>query len=118
MLLFDCRHFGASGGEPRELLDIARQHADFRCALAYGRGLDWVDPERVWLFGGSFSGGHVLAVGADEGRVAAIVSQCPFMDGLATLPAFGLKTVMRPLSPGCAIRPRRCVAVRRSTFPR
>ena len=79
----------------RQLLDISRQHADFRSALAYARDLDWVDPERVGLFGSSFSGGHVLAVGAADGRVAAIVSQCPFTDGLATLPALGLKAIMR-----------------------
>jgi dienelactone hydrolase len=95
VLLFDYRHFGASGGEPRQLLDISRQQADFRSALAYARDLDWVDPERVGLFGSSFSGGHVLAVGAADGRVAAIVSQCPFTDGLATLPALGLKAIMR-----------------------
>ena len=95
VLLFDYRHFGASGGEPRQLLDISRQHADFHSALAYARDLDWVDPQRVGLFGSSFSGGHVLAVGAADGRVAAIVSQCPFTDGLATLPALGGKTVMR-----------------------
>ena len=95
VLLFDYRHFGSSGGEPRQLVDIPRQHADFRRALAYARDLDWVDPERVGLFGSSFSGGHVLAVGAADRRVAAIVSQCPFTDGLATLPALGLKTIMR-----------------------
>ena len=95
VLLFDYRHFGASGGEPRQLLDISRPHADFRRALAYARDLDWVDPERVGLFGSSFSGGHVLAVGAADGRVAAIVSQCPFTDGLATLPALGLKMIMQ-----------------------
>ena len=63
--------------------------ADFHHALAYARDLDWVDPERVGLFGSSFSGGHVLAVGAADWRVAAIVSQCPFTDGLATLPRSG-----------------------------
>jgi pimeloyl-ACP methyl ester carboxylesterase len=95
VLLFDYRHFGASGGEPRQLVDISRQHADFHRALAYARDLDWVDPERVGLFGSSFGGGHVIAVGAADGRVAAIVSQCPFTDGLATLPALGLKAVMQ-----------------------
>ena len=95
VLLFDYRHFGSSGGKPRQLLDISRQHADFRRALAYARDLDWVDPERVGLFGSSFSGGHVLAVGAADRRVAAIVSQCPFTDGLATLPALGRKTIMQ-----------------------
>jgi dienelactone hydrolase len=95
VLLFDYRHFGASGGEPRQLLDVSRQHADFRRALAYARDLDWVDPERVGLFGSSFAGGHVLPVGAADGRVAAIVSQCPFTDGLASVSRLGLKTMVQ-----------------------
>ena len=89
-LLFDYRHFGASAGEPRQLLDIRRQHADYRAAVAYARGLDWVDPDRVALFGSSFSGGHVIAVAAQDPRIAAVVSQCPFTDGLATLPKLGV----------------------------
>jgi len=94
-LLFDYRHFGASGGEPRQLLDIAKQHADYDAAIAYGRGLDWVDRDRVALFGSSFSGGHVLAVAAQDRRIAAVVSQCPFTDGLATLPKLGVANIAR-----------------------
>jgi alpha/beta superfamily hydrolase len=30
VLLFDYRHFGASGGQPRQLIDIARQLEDYR----------------------------------------------------------------------------------------
>ena len=37
----------------------------------------------------------MVAVGAKDGRVKAIVAQCPFSDGLSTLPALGLTTVMR-----------------------
>src|SRR3954453_20578648 len=81
VLLFDRRHFGASAGEPRQPLDIGRQLADWRAAVAYARG----SFERVALFGSSFSGGHVLVVGTDPG-ISAIVSQCPMTDGfLATL---------------------------------
>ena len=86
-LVFDYRHFGASAGEPRQLLEVSRQHADYHAALAYARSLDWVDHDRVALFGSSFSGGHVIAVAAQDGRVAAVVSQCPFTDGLASLRA-------------------------------
>jgi fermentation-respiration switch protein FrsA (DUF1100 family) len=88
-LVFDYRHFGASGGEPRQLLDIPRQHADYYSAIAYARTLDWVDPDRVAIFGSSFSGGHVIAVGAGDPRLAAVVSQCPFTDSLASLPKLG-----------------------------
>jgi fermentation-respiration switch protein FrsA (DUF1100 family) len=95
VLLFDYRHFGASAGEPRQLLSIARQHADYHAAIAYARELDWVDPNRVALFGSSFSGGHVLAVAAADQRIAAVVSQCPFTDALASLPKLGPANIAR-----------------------
>ena len=63
-LLFDYRHFGASGGEPRQLFDIQRQLEDWRTAIAYARGLDGI--ERVGLFGSSFGGGHVLEIAAED----------------------------------------------------
>jgi fermentation-respiration switch protein FrsA (DUF1100 family) len=99
-LVFDYRHFGASAGEPRQLLDIRRQQEDYTAAIAYARGFDWVDADRVALFGSSFSGAHVLAVGAQDARLAAIVSQCPFTDGLATLPKLGVANVLRGAAAG------------------
>jgi dienelactone hydrolase len=95
VLLFDYRHFGASHGLPRQLLDIGRQQADYHAGLAYARSLEWVDPARVGLFGTSFSGGHVLAVAAQDGRTAAVISQCPFTDGLATLRTLPIKAAVR-----------------------
>jgi dienelactone hydrolase len=95
VLLFDYRYFGASGGVPRQLLDIGCQQADFRAAVAHARAIDWVDPARVALFGSSFSGGHVLVVGADDDRIAAVVSQCPFTDGLASLPLLGVTNILQ-----------------------
>src|SRR5207245_1873116 len=47
VLLFDYRHFGASGGEPRQLLNIRAQHEDYHAAIAYARRLDWVDTDRI-----------------------------------------------------------------------
>ena len=58
-LVFDYRHFGDSTGEPRQLLDISLQQDDYRAAIAFARGLDGVDPDRVAMWGTSFSGGHV-----------------------------------------------------------
>ncbi len=84
-LAFDYRHFGDSGGEPRQLISIARQHEDFHAALAFARSLEAVDPDRVVLWGSSYAGGHVIAVGADDGHVAAIVAQVPATDGIAVM---------------------------------
>jgi alpha/beta superfamily hydrolase len=90
-LVFDYRSFGASGGEPRQVLDIGRQHDDWRSAIAYARALDGVDRERVAIWGSSFSGGHVAALAADDHHIAAAISQAPFMDGLVNLPALGAR---------------------------
>jgi alpha-beta hydrolase superfamily lysophospholipase len=89
-LVFDYRHFGDSEGEPRQLLDIGRQLDDWRAATAFARSLDGVDPERIVLWGTSFSGGHVAVLAAEDARVAAAISQGPFANGLAALRAAGL----------------------------
>jgi dienelactone hydrolase len=80
VLLFDYRYFGDSSGQPRQLLDIKAQLADWRRAVAHARTVDWADTGRLALFGSSFSGGHVVAIAADDPGVAAVVSQAPFHD--------------------------------------
>jgi pimeloyl-ACP methyl ester carboxylesterase len=94
-LVFDYRHFGASGGEPRQLLDIGLQLDDWRAAIAYARGLDDVDPDRVAIWGSSFSGGHVAAIAAEDHRLAAAISQAPFADGMANLPFLGVVNALK-----------------------
>lgn len=84
-LVFDYRHFGASDGQPRQLLSVSRQLNDWAEAIECARGLDGVDPARIALWGSSFSGGHVIVAAARDGRVAAVSSQGPMMDGLAAV---------------------------------
>jgi pimeloyl-ACP methyl ester carboxylesterase len=84
-LVFDYRTFGASSGEPRQLIHWGRHREDYAAAVAFARTLDGVDPDRIVLWGSSYSGGHVLPVAADDGRVAAVISQVPATDGLAAL---------------------------------
>lgn len=84
VLVFDFRNLGRSEGQPRGLVDIRRQHEDFRAAITYARSLDEVDEQRIGLWGTSFSGAHVLAIGAQDPDVAAIVMQNPHVDGPST----------------------------------
>ena len=88
-LVFDYRHFGDSGGEPRQLLSVGRQLADWRAAVTYARGLETVDGSRMGLWGSSFSGGHVIVTAAKDQNVKAVVSQVPFVDAIATLNLLG-----------------------------
>jgi fermentation-respiration switch protein FrsA (DUF1100 family) len=99
-LVFDYRHFGDSGGEPRQLLDVRRQHDDWRAAIAFARSLEEVDPEQVVAWGTSFSGGHVAVIAAEDKWLAAAISQNPFIDGLRTLRALGPVNALRMTVPG------------------
>ncbi|WP_433655585.1 alpha/beta hydrolase [Nocardia sp. CA-128927] len=94
VVVFDYRHFGASDGEPRQLLSIGRQLADWSAAIDYAATLDGIDSSRIALFGTSFSGGHVLRVAAQDRRIAAVVAQCPFTDGPASAPGVGLRPLL------------------------
>jgi dienelactone hydrolase len=86
-LVFDYRNFGDSEGAPRQLIDIRKQLQDWTMAVAYARTLAGVDPSRIGLWGTSFSGGHVIATAARVPGIAAVVSQCPFTDSVASLGA-------------------------------
>ena len=75
VLVFDYRHFGASGCPPRQMVHGARQQEDYRAAVRFARGLEGVDPSRIALWGTSFSGSHVIAIAATDPRIAALVAQ-------------------------------------------
>lgn len=83
-LVFDYRHFGASAGEPRQLLSIPRQLDDYAAAIAYARGLPEIDPGRIALWGTSASGGHVVTAAARDPGIACVTAQCPALDGRAS----------------------------------
>lgn len=100
-LVFDYRHFGDSDGEPRQLLDVNKQLEDWKAAVAYARACPQVDGRRVVLWGTSFSGGHVLSTAAAVPGIEAVISQCPFTNGLASglalNPVSSLKVTARAL---------------------
>ena len=85
VLVFDYRYFGESDGEPRQHFNIRAQLDDWASAIAFARKLDGVDARRIALWGSSFSGGHVVTAAVEDGRVQAVSSQGPMMDGFAAL---------------------------------
>lgn len=80
VLVFDYRHFGLSGGQPRQIVDVRKQRQDYHAAVRFARTLPDIDPERIAIWGTSLSGGHVVAVAADDPRIAAVVAQVPLLD--------------------------------------
>jgi dienelactone hydrolase len=99
VLLFDYRHFGASDGEPRQLVSVRRQLQDYAAAVEFARALAGVDPARVAVWGTSFAGGHALVTAARQSGVAAAVCQCPMMDGVAAV-----RRILQYAGPGQLLR--------------
>ena len=99
-LVFDYRHFGASSGQPRQLLDIKRQLADWAAAVTFARSRAEIDSARIAVWGTSFSGGHVMETAARDPQIAAVVAQAPFADGLRNLPSLGLRLALRLTAAG------------------
>ncbi len=90
VLVFDYRYLGDSGGEPRQLLSLKAQRDDWHAALTYARTVPGVDHDRVAVWGTSLAGGHVLQVAARDHGIAALVAQCPFTSGPASVRALGV----------------------------
>ena len=94
-LAFTYRYFGDSGGQPRQLLSIKHQLADWDAAIAYARAHRGVDGTRVAVWGSSFGGGHAITVASRHPELRAAVAQCPFTDGFASALALGPVVIFR-----------------------
>lgn len=95
VVTFDYRGFGESAGAPRQLLDVAMQHQDWRAALAFARALDGVDASQVVAWGTSFGGGHVISLAGEGEPLAAIIAQVPHVSGPAAVRSTGLLASLR-----------------------
>jgi fermentation-respiration switch protein FrsA (DUF1100 family) len=81
VLAFDNRNFGDSNGEPRQEIDPWQQIRDYRHAITFMQTQTFVNPDKIGIWGTSYSGGHVLVVAALDKRVKCVVSQVPTISG-------------------------------------
>lgn len=100
-LVFDYRCFGDSAGEPRNRIDPRRHVEDWHAAIAHAVSLPDVDGSRLALWGTSFSGAHVLAVGSATPGISAIVSQVPFVGFDPRAGSVPLSQIARAVFYGC-----------------
>ena len=84
-LVFDNRNFGASDGEPRQEIDPWAQVRDYRHAITFAQTLAEVDPDRIGVWGSSYSGGHGLVLGAIDKRVKCVAVQVPLVSGFRNI---------------------------------
>jgi uncharacterized protein len=83
VLAFDYRHLGESGGQPRQVVRVREQLADWSAAIGFAAGLPGVDPARLAIWAFSASGGYVFGLAARDPRLAAAIAQTPNADNLA-----------------------------------
>jgi pimeloyl-ACP methyl ester carboxylesterase len=99
VLAFDYRRLGESGGQPRQVVRIGDELADWQAAIKFARSLPAVDSTKLALWGFSLSGGHVLRVAAGQPQLAAAIAQAPLADGPAAM-----RSAMRHTTPGAMLR--------------
>jgi pimeloyl-ACP methyl ester carboxylesterase len=92
-LSFDFRHLGGSGGEPRQVINIGRQQADFGAAVSFARGLEGIDADAVAVWGFSSGGGLAINTAADDHRIAAAIALCPATDTIAFMRRMPMRTL-------------------------
>ena len=81
VLVHDHRNFGASDGTPRNDIDPWQQIADWRRAISFLESQDYVNPQRIGLWGSSYAGGHAIVLGATDRRLRCVVAQVPTISG-------------------------------------
>jgi fermentation-respiration switch protein FrsA (DUF1100 family) len=99
VLAFDYRRLGESGGQPRQVIRLRDELADWQAAIGFAATLPDVDPARIAIWGFSITGGHIVRVAARNPQLAAAIAQMPSMDGRA-----GVLNAARYQKPGAMLR--------------
>ncbi|KAF2094345.1 alpha/beta-hydrolase [Rhizodiscina lignyota] len=97
-LVYDNRGFGSSDvkdGHPLYEINPNEQVSDYSDAITYAQTLPEVDADKIGVWGSSYSGGHVLVVGAIDRRVKIVLSQVPLVTGLGNFSAL-VRSDVRP----------------------
>jgi pimeloyl-ACP methyl ester carboxylesterase len=68
---------------------------DYRTVLAWTRAHDDFDESRVFVWGTSFAGMHIVELAAGEPGLAGAIAQCPLVDGLAGVAKIPLSRGLR-----------------------
>lgn len=76
--LYDHRGLGESSGEPRNVVDPWVQTHDMWEVVDQLRSRPEVHPDRMALWGSSFSGGEAIVLGSLHPEIKAVIANAPF----------------------------------------
>lgn len=106
--IFDYRNNGDSKGEKRYRINVKEQLEDWRSAVYFVKTLDSTDTDNIFLFGTSFSGGHIITLASESSEYRGVIAQCPYTDGAASISAVPFITQIKLFAvfcAGCLIKP-------------
>jgi uncharacterized protein len=84
-VVFDYRQWGDSSGQPRDEVSVTRQREDYRTVIDWAVADPNIDAARIFVWGTSFSGMHVVEIAATDARLRGAIAQNPLVDGLAAM---------------------------------
>ena len=79
-LVYDPRSLGESDGQPRNEIDPSKQVSDYSDALSFLLTRKTVDPERIAVWGMSFSATVALCAASLDKRTRLCIAACPYLD--------------------------------------
>jgi dipeptidyl aminopeptidase/acylaminoacyl peptidase len=82
-VVFDYRQWGGSSGQPREELSVPREREDYSIVIGWAVAHPDIDARRIFAWGTSFAGMHIVELAASDARLAGALAQSPLVDGLA-----------------------------------
>jgi uncharacterized protein len=80
---FDYLQWGGSDGQPRDELSVPRELADYGTVIGWAAAQPDIDTSRIFAWGTSFAGMHIVELAASDRRLAGAIAQSPLTDGLA-----------------------------------
>lgn len=83
VIAFDYRHWGGSSGQPRDFLSLPKQREDYRTVIGWADADPRFDSQRIFAWGISFAGMHIVELAASDSRLAGVIAQCPLVDSVA-----------------------------------
>ncbi len=94
-ILFDYRQWGGSGGSPRDELSVTRQRADYEAVIGWVVARPEYDAGRIFAWGTSFGGMHIVELAIRDARLAGAIAQAPLTDGLVGAAMVPLRQSLR-----------------------
>jgi dienelactone hydrolase len=103
-IAFDYRQWGGSDGQPRFETSVPRQREDYSTVIDWAIADPQIDEARVFVWGTSFAGMHVVELAATDPRLCGAIAQCPLVDGLAGVTMVPPTRSLRLMAVGVADR--------------